>query len=496
MKAVYLPLDERPCNYAFAQRIARGTPVEVIAPPMEILGQKKIPAQSDRIRAFLLEESKDADCCILALDMLLYGGIVPSRLHNLSEDVLLQRLSVLNEMKIANPALKIYAFALITRCPSYSSADEEPDYYEFCGREIFLTGQVKHKMQLGILDQDAGKALLAEYAQKTGPYLKDFENRRAKNRQMLLEITRLLGGAIDFLVLPQDDSAPYGYTTMDREFLVEAFAKMGRKMAMYPGADEVGMTLLAKAACDHYGKTPKVWCRYPKEICAEVIPLYEDRPVKKTLPFQIESAGCVFSAKESADIELYLNYPTEQPVEASQPLTLGYEDRDLPAFCDVIAQSIRENKLVAIADCALCNGGEVAFLRELAQRFDLFRLSAYAGWNTSSNTLGTVICQSVFVFLFGKNPWQDNFLAERFFEDVGYCGFVRRHVVENFLPQLGLNYFDAGQTDGQVAEIVRQQLTEYLQQQLPSVTERYTLDICRMPWKRMFEVALTTRTAL
>ena len=38
MKIVYIPLDERPCNYAFAQQIAAGTPVQLAVPDMEMLG--------------------------------------------------------------------------------------------------------------------------------------------------------------------------------------------------------------------------------------------------------------------------------------------------------------------------------------------------------------------------------------------------------------------------------------------------------------------------
>ena len=42
---VYLPLDERPCNYHFAQRIAMGTEVHLRKPSPEVLGDKKIPAE-------------------------------------------------------------------------------------------------------------------------------------------------------------------------------------------------------------------------------------------------------------------------------------------------------------------------------------------------------------------------------------------------------------------------------------------------------------------
>lgn len=41
MKIVYIPLDERPCNEAFAQQIAKGTPIQLMVPGMAMLGWKK-----------------------------------------------------------------------------------------------------------------------------------------------------------------------------------------------------------------------------------------------------------------------------------------------------------------------------------------------------------------------------------------------------------------------------------------------------------------------
>ena len=80
-KVVLLPLDERPCNYVFPQRIFKETDIEVVTCDLSILGKKKTPAQIDKLQAFLLDETRDAFGLVVSIDMLLYGGIVPSRLH-------------------------------------------------------------------------------------------------------------------------------------------------------------------------------------------------------------------------------------------------------------------------------------------------------------------------------------------------------------------------------------------------------------------------------
>lgn len=495
MKLVYLPLDERPCNYYFAPRIAKGSPIELVCPPREMLGDKKIPADVTALEAFLLDSAATADGFVISIDMLLYGGIVPSRLHHMGEGELAARLAVIDKIKRVNPAAKIYAFALIMRCPKYSSADEEPDYYEHCGVEIFRTGQIKHKRDLGLIDGETAERELEQYRAVIGDNLSDFETRRVTNRNMLIRSIKMLGKSIDFLVIPQDDSAEYGYTSVDREAIKQVIADEGLSdVAMYPGADEVGMTLLARAACEFKGVTPRIECIFAHENNPNIYPLYEDRPLGKTLPHQIASAGCLMLPEGGeSDIRLYLNYPAFDPRDIAEGPSDGYPVRDMHAFCDKIAASIGEGRVTAIADGAYCNGGERELLTLLQERVPLLSVSAYAGWNTSSNTLGTVICQAVFVYLFGDSADERRFLAERIFEDVGYCGFVRRHVTNNILPSLGLNYFDAGGSDGQVAEIVRAELEKFITENYPALLEKYGIDVCRMPWRRMFEVDLSLR---
>lgn len=495
MNVVYIPLDERPCNYHFASNIARGSEVNVIKPEPKALGDKKKPADFDAVKAFMLDQAKEADAYVISIDMLLYGGIVPSRLHTLSEDELVARLKVIDEIKRINPSVKIYAFALIMRCPKYSSSDEEPDYYEYCGREIFLTGQVKHKHQLGLITDEQSQELMLQYADVIGDNLADFEERRRINRNMLVRAVGMLHGAIDYLIIPQDDSAEYGYTSMDREAIKAEIRSLGLDdVAMYPGADEVGMTLLSRAACEYVGKHPKVYCEFAHENSPNITPLYEDRPLKNTLPFQLECAGCVRTYhREDADVILYLNYPSREPVEVWQEDSVGYGERDLNTFIESIIRDAKDGRVVAIADGAYCNGGDAKFLKLLSSRMDILDISAYAGWNTSSNTLGTVICQAVFVMLFGDNENQRLFLAERIYEDVGYCGYVRAYVTNNILPKIGYDYFNAGGSDGEVAKIVERELDVFIKDSFPTLADKYEIYECRMPWRRMFEVGLSLK---
>ena len=495
-KIVYLPLDERPCNYAFASFLSENNPdYALVAPPKEILGEKKRAAAYEGIEAFLLRECENAYGLVLSLDMLLYGGIVPSRLHHLSEETLKNRLALLGKLKEANPALKIYAFALIMRCPSYSSSDEEPDYYERYGREIFLRGQAEHKYAAGVIDEAEYRTAVGDKDEAFERALEDFLARRRVNLNALESALSLLGTTIDSFVIPQDDSAPYGYTALDQKRVKAFLAEKGLEVAIYPGADEVGLTRLCALVNQMKGGEPKVYPVYPHEDCKKIVPLYEDRAVEKSIAAQIVSAGCQTAASaEEADILLFCNLPLEKMKNVTERGGEDYERRELAAFTEKMSCARKAGKAVAAADIAYCNGGDVEWLTLIEKKLGVFSLAGYAGWNTSSNTLGTVLCQAVLYHYYGDTATHRKFTAERVYEDVGYCGYVRKYACDELLPKMsGCDYFHADGKRGKVAEKVKETLQAYVSESFPNVAAAYEIESCGMPWSRMFEVGLTVQ---
>ena len=129
----------------------------------------------------------------------------------------------------------------------------------------------------------------------------------------------------------------------------------------------------------------------------------------------------VVSYDDDADIYLFCNLPVGEMHNIDKPFGKQYDDRDLPAFVEKARTLYGQGKAVAIADIAYSNGGDVKFAKMLSKEIGLFNLAGYAGWNTSSNTLGTVICQSVFYNFYGDTPAHRAFTAERACEDLGYC---------------------------------------------------------------------------
>lgn len=495
-KIVYLPLDERPCNYAFPAFLLEDNPdYTLIRPTEDMLGRKKTPADFEKLSVFLKEQCKTAYGLVLSVDMLLYGGIVPSRLHYFDEAELNRRLSLLKTLKAENPALKIYAFSLIMRCPCYSSSDEEPDYYETSGREIFLNGQNEHKYALGVIDEATYREERAKLAPKIEGCLQDFLSRRSVNIKALENTLYMLGKEIDKFVIPQDDSSPYGYTAIDQA-RVKAYIKDNAlpEVDIYPGADEVGMTLLSALIVDDKKSQPKICPVYPHEDCKKVIPLYEDRAVERSIASQIKNAGGILTEDETeADILLFCNLPVGPMKNYTEQFGEQYDRRNLDLYVAKMQTAIQNGKTVASADIAYCNGGDLDWTKKIDKAFGLFALGGYAGWNTSSNTLGTVICQSVLYHYYGDTATHRRFTAERIYEDIAYCSYARKYICDNVLPDMGLDYFHADGRVGKVSEIVKETLNAYVRENYPTVYNGYAITACEMPWSRMFEVGLTVK---
>ena len=493
-KVVYLPLDERPCNYSFVGFLSeKNANYKLIRPTMDEMGDIKTPANYEKIKNFLLRECKTADYLVIAIDTLLYGGIIPSRLHFLSKEILRERLGVLKQIREENPNLVVYAFSLVMRCPCYTDSSEEPDYYGICGFEIFQYGQNEHKFR-------DGKITKEEYEQEktrlavVEPYLDDFLTRRKCNVEILIEALDLIGSAIDEFVILQDDSNPCGFTAMDQGQVREFIQKRQLKVDVYPGADEGGMSLLSRVVTHMERYKPTICPVYPKEECKYIIPLFEDREVYKSIEAQIKSAGGIVSYdEETADILLYCNLPLENTHNIDNLGGKGYDDRDLPAFLAKMKKAMADGKAVALADIAYCNGGDVAFTKAVSEEIGLLNLWGYAGWNTSSNALGTVICQAVLRHFYDDTPTHRRFTAERVFEDLGYCAYVRKQIWDNEVTQMGYSYEDTKVQQGAVSERVEELLDWFMNENYPEITRLYKIEKCYMPWRRMFEIGLIVK---
>lgn len=496
-KIVLLPLDERPCNYDYPQWLPLPKDIDLRLPSRDILSHKKQACDPHRLEDWFLEESKDADYAIISIDALIFGGIVPSRLHHSSEEELLKRAKTIEKCKQANPHIKIYANELIMRCPAYSSSAEEPDYFDRWGREIWEYGALTDQKKQGKITSDGEEHLLSLRKSIPADILDDFIDRRKKNLGLLKQcLIYRKKDIIDFFLIPMDDCSEYGFSSMDRRE-ISAFLEeegLNEKTLMYPGADEIGMTLLSRALNDFYGFSPKMRLIYASELGKHQIPACEDRPIEKTLPSHVKAAGCALTDKEEeADIDLFVNLGSEFLAKDDPRVEEVYDkDRNLPAFVSQIGASLAKKKVAGIADVAFCNAGDLKLIDELKKQGLLYQVDGYAGWNTSSNTSGTTISELVSYFYSHDEKKKDDFLTERYLEDCLYMAEARDEVnrkVDGLEPDLGINRFELGNKKSELEGLTKKAMERELKR-YPPLEKRVADFQVDFFWDRTFEVRL------
>lgn len=491
-KIVMLPLDERPCNFEYPGMMPK-TDCQLILPPKNIMGKKKIAGDTSKIAEWLVSSVEGADAMVLSLDTLVYGGIVPSRLHHEKQEKLIERADLIKKLRELNPQMKLYVFGLIMRCPKYSSDDEEPEYYAKFGKEIYLSGRYAHMEEEGVLSEE-DKTDFERAKKAVGKAeLSDYLERRKTNLDVLLHSLKYVtDGTIDYFIIPQDDAAPYGYTAKD-QMIVREYLKsntLHRKTAMYPSADDTGLTLLARAMADAEGVRPKVYVHYSSEKGGMTIPRVEDRILAETVKYHILSVNGiqVYSLPE-ADIVLCINVGSIMVDPGAPGCVTGYDiERNLAEFVNYMDYALGMGKIVSVADIAYLNLADEELVRVMHEEDLLLRVHAYAGWNTSSNTIGTTLCQAVLYMIGRDDEGNKYFLLHRYYEDVGYMAYARSFVTEKYLPKMGLDYCNTDGENGEAASLVKQEIDGFMKKTYPKLAKEVTEINVTMPWKRMFEI--------
>ena len=260
---------------------------------------------------------------------------------------------------------------------------------------------------------------------------------------------------------------------------------------MYPGADEVELTLMSRVINVLKQKKPKIYIKYAADAARNIIPLYEGNMLSGTLKYHVLSAGCQMTESyEQADIVMAVTAPAGNMEEAiNQPSKYPeyYAERNIAEMFDFIKERLNEGKIVTIADNAYANGGDLQIIRLLNANNLLMKVDGYAGWNTSANTVGTAIAEAVDAYHFGITSKHLNFLGQRYVEDIGYCSVVRQKITEE-LDGYEMNYFDVKEKDGIISKLIKKSLEDFVKEELYSLKGKLVIIKVILPWRRMFEV--------
>ncbi len=441
MNIAFVPIDNRPVCYTLPEQIcAMDGNIRLYMPSREWLGDLTKYADVDKIFQWLKDLPK-VDAIILSLDTVAYGGLISSRRSNDSFEKIRERIEKLKEI-LKEKQAEIYAFSSIMRISNNNINEEEKEYWNKWGKKIFNYSFCMDKF---------GTICKNEVPEEI---LKDYLSTRKRNfeiNKIYLEWQK--EKIFNTLIFSKDDCAEYGFNVQEAREL----EKLGGFVKT--GADEIPLTLLARSI---KGKL-KVAPIFLEPDCKDLISNYEDVSIEKSVKGQLTLAGCDICEPCDADILLYVNNFKEKQGEIvmkvpTEPFGGEFKTPD---------------KNFMIADVRFANGADNAFVKKLFENDLNENFYGYSAWNTSANSLGSLICGAkvkYFAESFDRSAFQ-KLQTVRFLDDWAYQANVRQNLKSPDVDK------------------ITSEMRHYENVVFDKLKSKYKIDY-KFPWNRLFEVEI------
>lgn len=476
MNIAFIPIDNRPVCYTLPEQIcAIDSDINLFMPKREFLGSLTKYADVEAIFDWL-KKLPQMDAIVMCLDTVAYGGLIPSRRCSDTFEKIKTRVENLKKI-LENKKAKIYAFSSIMRISNNNVNEEEKEYWSKWGKKIFEYSYQTHKLGTeSCITNVIPSEILDDYIAT--------RKRNFEINKLYLEYQKQ--GLFNTLVFSKDDCAEYGFNVQE----AKALEKLGGFVKT--GADEIPLTLLARAImkklkpvseketsrvektqCPHRDKCQETGIKIAPIFlvpeCKDLISNYEDVSIEKSVKGQIELAGCSVCEPDDADILLYVN---------------NFEDHQGEIVMKVPTKTFsgkwqKPSKPYMVADVRFANGADNAFVKQLFEVGFDENFLGYSAWNTSANSLGSLICGAI-VF---KGAKMQNNVGKDFYFGRDFLKLQTVRLLDDWAYQAN----------------VRQQLTsldEKLVKELMKPYEEKVFEVLgvnydtsyKFPWNRLFEV--------
>ena len=485
---LYVPQDDRPVDYEYTVSTAEAAGYQVLTPPAQYLSGMNFHGSPDKLMAWVNANAGKADAMVLSIDSLVYGGLVDSRKHNLPMETLTARLEKVEALHKSHKNVPIYVFSTVMRSPWAGGKGVEPDYYLTMGSDIYQLASLQAKMDEEGLNPQERNDWFAIMRRVPMEYLQDWYNRRRKNMSInyrLIDDARK--GVFTYYSLGHDDNSGSTQSSLESKYLKMAGTGIPKTVfGSFPGADQLGLLLITRASNDFNNYHPKITVIYPLGGGEKTVPRYDGQAIGKTIASHVEAIGGTMVDNERPDLLLAVNTPlttstTESANFENFPIMLQ-STRD---FLTQIEKAVNLDIPVSIVDMAFSNGSDNTLVYGLYQDKMMYRLAAYNGWNTASNSVGYGIAQGVLSKYMTADAHRD-MLTTQYLDNWVYQANVRDYI---YRMQQKL---EAGVVT-QYYPTLNEELQSRTKEQLQRYASTYlgidpkTVDVT-LPWQRLFEV--------
>jgi Protein of unknown function (DUF4127) len=491
----FVPLDDRPVTRQLPQMLGSIAGTTVVEPPRALLGNYLTFGQPDAIIAWLNgPQARAAQSVVVSTDMLAYGGLVASRVPGVSYADAYFRLQELRTLRRLHGHAWIGAFGTVMRLAPTGIPAIGPAKNFFAAYPAWEYLQQYANLHDPPLPSELATAqhlrdLVGE------PTLQAYLDTRARNLSVDLRAVDLTAqNDADALVLGQDDAGPVGLHLKDVAALKAAVQErgIGERVAIEPGADELGMAMVAQALARNAHWLPRVQVRYSRAGGGSYNDPLEYAPIDVAISSLIKLCGAQ-RVDSQPDIVLYVRVPNPTAAEDASLISAMQSDEQsgVPvAFADL---TFLEDRFT----------DQAAFAEQLLRSGTAAKLDAYSSWNTNANTVGTAVAEAVAAGAGRRTGTYDalahrEFTFNRILDDYAFHDYVR--------PQLNAALTAEGITDhtyllpeqaAPVAELNRAALWNRGEAILTQLDPGYHIAAMNitLPWNRTFETEIDAALA-
>lgn len=494
-KILFIPHDSRPISSKQTADVVAQLGYDIVVPPNDLLGNREDLGHPDELWAWVRTNIAQPGVkgAVISSDAMIYGSLVGSRKHAYSRDEVMARAARFAELQHEQPKVPLYVFGSIMRTPrtAEASGHEEPEYYRRYGADIFRYTVLRDKDEVEGLTRREKKeyAFLERLIPKEA--LADWMGRREKNyavNSYMIELMRKKG-TFRYLALGRDDNAPFSQTHLESRHLTQEGADLGKtRFQTMAGIDEIALLMLTRAVNEQRHEIPFVYPRYNWGRGEETVPAYSDEKIGTSINDAVLAAGgMVVRAPEKADVVLTVNTnPDGRTYEANAALNDGTPREGTTYFADIVSDYVGKGYPVAIADVAFANGSDNALMAELQKRGLLYKIRAYAGWNTPTNSSGFAIGEGMLVRHMSGDA-ADRLLTTRYLDDWAYQANVRNTIARQLTWLRGDGFYGSlGSKMDAVSARSTRMMNRFIEENLPPLADIDTVEVT-FPWNRMFE---------
>ena len=494
----FVPMYATPAAQQLPVMAGRIAGVRVVEPPFDVLGDYIAPGNVAGIDAWLQQPpQRDAGAFVISTDMLAYGGLDASRVPGgVTQAEAARRLDALRSLRRDRPRAWIGAFGTIMRLEptSVTRVGEAVTYAQIAQYptwEYIWNYAQLHDPPLAseLTRADHLRSLIG------ADVLNEYVATRERDREIdLAQLQLAADGTVNRLVLGQDDAGPVGLHVKDVRALQERLdqLQLDGRASIEPGADELGLALVAHAIARFAKWTPRIAVVYSRPDGGETQDPLEFAPIHTTIDALIRLCGGVHDDTHP-DLTLYIRVPHTDPVQ----------DETLLRSLQTAVYAGHSVALVDLTYLTYSYDSQAAFVRELIDSGIAGTIDAYSSWNTDANSVGIALGEAIAVNAGRRMATYDpiahaEFMLDRYVDDYLYHTRVRPQVNAELTAQGVTEHYwldpeTAARADARVRELIMPLAYDLLRRVYP----RYHATTLRieLPWPRTAEIRSEIRLA-